>query len=145
MYAQVHPIFVLSIADLMLAMLWLLGGGLWLWRDVNMSRVWCFSASLMTVVSSHCIYTYVVLWHCMVEASIGKLNDVYVGCFRFFLISTPTNLVIMSIQRLSTSLNKVEEFIVLMNTLISHFCHMVRNTFAHKTYTGIHGIASGML
>ena len=81
----------------------------------------------------------------MVEASIGKLNDVYVGCFRFFLISTPTNLVIMSIQRLSTSLNKVEEFIVLMNTLISHFCHMVRNTFAHKTYTGIHGIASGML
>ena len=63
----------------------------------------------------------------------------------FFLISTPTNLVIMSIHRLSTSLNKVEEFIVLMNTLISHFCHMVRNTFAHKTYTGIHGIASGML
>ena len=60
MYAQVHPIFVLSIADLMLAMLWLLGGGLWLRRDVNMSRVWCFSASLMTVVSTHCIH----MWCC---------------------------------------------------------------------------------
>ena len=49
-----HPIFILSIADFMLGMLWVLGGGLWLRRSHNMDRVWCFSASLMTVVGRQC-------------------------------------------------------------------------------------------
>ncbi len=47
---QVHPIFVLSIADLMLAFLWVIGGVLWL-TSVSNHLVWCFMATLMTVVS----------------------------------------------------------------------------------------------
>ena len=48
---QVHPIFVLSVADAMLALLYILGGIVWLRREANVSsRVWCFSAALPTVV-----------------------------------------------------------------------------------------------
>ena len=50
-HTQVHPIFVLSIADGMLAVLWVVGGALWLKGGVSQSRVGCFAVSLMTVVS----------------------------------------------------------------------------------------------
>ena len=46
---QVHPIFVLSIADLLLSVLWLLGGGAWLGGFKQ--RNWCYALSLFTVVS----------------------------------------------------------------------------------------------
>lgn len=46
---QVHPIFALSVADLILALLWMVGGTLWL-RHAP-SRSWCFAVSLPTVVS----------------------------------------------------------------------------------------------
>lgn len=46
---QVHPIFLLSVADFLLALLWVIGATLWLRRAP--SRVWCFAASLPTVVS----------------------------------------------------------------------------------------------
>jgi hypothetical protein len=48
---KVHPIFVLSVADAMLALLYILGGIVWLRREANVSsRVWCFSAALPTVI-----------------------------------------------------------------------------------------------
>lgn len=50
---RVHPIFVFSIADIMLSMLWIAGSALWLLRHSSMRRGWCFAASLMTVVSAH--------------------------------------------------------------------------------------------
>ena len=50
-HTQVHPIFVLSIADGMLAVLWVMGGALWLRGGVSQNRVGCFAVSLMTVVS----------------------------------------------------------------------------------------------
>lgn len=50
---RVHPIFVFSIADIMLSMLWIAGSALWLFRHSSMRRGWCFVASLMTVVSAH--------------------------------------------------------------------------------------------
>jgi len=45
---QVHPIFAISVADLMLALLWMVGGTVWL-RQAP-SRSWCFAVSLPTVV-----------------------------------------------------------------------------------------------
>ena len=50
---RVHPIFVFSIADIMLSMLWIAGSALWLLRHSSMRRGWCFAASLMTVVSTY--------------------------------------------------------------------------------------------
>ena len=46
---QVHPIFVLSLADLLLALLWVVGAILW-FRGAP-TKEWCFAASLPTVVS----------------------------------------------------------------------------------------------
>ena len=46
---QVHPIFVLSVADLLLSFLWIIGGGAWLRRLGD--RVWCYAISLPTIVS----------------------------------------------------------------------------------------------
>lgn len=61
---QVHPIFAISVADLMLALLWMVGGTVWLRRAP--SRSWCFAISLPTVVSwptrVHKIYTDHALW-----------------------------------------------------------------------------------
>ena len=54
---QIHPIFMLSIADCLLAVLWTVGGSLWLYNGVTTSeeseRVGCFTVLLMTVVSLH--------------------------------------------------------------------------------------------
>lgn len=47
---QIHPIFMLSIADLLLSILWMIGGGVWL-KGIE-ERVWCFAISLPTVVST---------------------------------------------------------------------------------------------
>ena len=52
-HTQVHPIFVLSIADCMLAVLWVVGGALWL-TGVSHNRVWCFAVTLLTVVCVGC-------------------------------------------------------------------------------------------
>ena len=49
MLLQVHPIFILSVADLLLSLLWVIGGGVWL-RKFN-DRVWCYAISLPTIVS----------------------------------------------------------------------------------------------
>lgn len=47
---QVHPIFALSVADLMLALLWVVGGTLWLRQTPGMHKTWCFAVSLPTMV-----------------------------------------------------------------------------------------------
>lgn len=48
LFYQIHPIFVLSLADLLLAVLWIIGGALW-FRSIS-DRSWCFAVSLLTVV-----------------------------------------------------------------------------------------------
>ncbi len=48
---QVHPLFVLSIADLLLALLWGVGALLWLARTEDLKRGWCMAVSLTTIVS----------------------------------------------------------------------------------------------
>lgn len=58
---QVHPILSLALVDLVVAILWIIGGGMWL-RGIE-DRNWCFAISLSTVVShlpvtyAMCIYT----------------------------------------------------------------------------------------
>ena len=47
---QVHPIFVLSVADLFLSALWMIGSGAWL--GSLKQRVWCYAVSLPTIVST---------------------------------------------------------------------------------------------
>ena len=46
---KVLPIFSLAVADLLLALLWIIGGALWL-RGIE-DRKFCFAVSLFTVVS----------------------------------------------------------------------------------------------
>ena len=46
---QVLPIFILSIADFLLACTWIVGGTMWFAEVSN--RSWCFVPSLLTVVS----------------------------------------------------------------------------------------------
>ena len=51
---QVHPIFVLSIVDTLLSLLWISGSIVWLEGgagDQSHSRVGCFTITLMTVVA----------------------------------------------------------------------------------------------
>ncbi len=48
---QVHPIFMLSIADFILGILWTVGGGLWLSEGYHRYRNGCFAILLTTVVS----------------------------------------------------------------------------------------------
>jgi hypothetical protein len=52
--SQIHTIFMLSIADLVLAVMWVVGGGMWLsggTDHVHYSRVGCFTVLLITMVS----------------------------------------------------------------------------------------------
>ena len=51
---QVHPIFVLSIVDTLLSILWMCGAVVWLKggvRNPHNLRVGCYTITLMTVVS----------------------------------------------------------------------------------------------
>ena len=48
---EVHPIFMLSLADTMLSILWIAGAGLWLADPDSYNNVWCYAITLMTVVS----------------------------------------------------------------------------------------------
>lgn len=57
---------MLSLADLVLACLWIIGGYLWL-RRVD-KRIWCLVVSLMTVVSQDFNWTSVV---CCIQHSIS--------------------------------------------------------------------------
>ena len=53
-HSQVHPIFMLSIADLLLAVMWVVGGAVWLSGGLegdHYNRVGCFSILLITIVS----------------------------------------------------------------------------------------------
>ena len=46
---QVLPIFVLAIADFLLACTWIVGGTMWF---ANISkRAWCLAPTLLTIVS----------------------------------------------------------------------------------------------
>ena len=48
---QVFPIFIISIADCLLALTWVVGGIIWLAGiDAIEHREWCFLPSLLTVV-----------------------------------------------------------------------------------------------
>ncbi len=50
-FFQIHPIFMLSIADCLLSLTWIVGGALWLLGGVRYSeRVACFTVTLCTVV-----------------------------------------------------------------------------------------------
>lgn len=46
---QILPIFILAIADFLLACTWILGGTMWFGEVSN--RVWCLFPSLLSVVS----------------------------------------------------------------------------------------------
>ena len=47
-FCKIHPIFVISVADCVLGLSWLLGGAMWFGRIQH--RSWCYLPSLLTVV-----------------------------------------------------------------------------------------------
>lgn len=48
LYQQVHPIFALAVTDVLLSIMWIIGGSIWL-RKLD-SRVLCFVISGPTIV-----------------------------------------------------------------------------------------------
>ena len=52
MFSQVHPIFMLSVADFILAICWLLGGVLWLQTKASHYFGFCYFLAIVTVVST---------------------------------------------------------------------------------------------
>jgi len=63
-FSQVHPIFMLSVADFILAICWLLGGVLWLQTKASHYFGFCYFLAIITVVSTwHNIgqYTFVFM------------------------------------------------------------------------------------
>jgi hypothetical protein len=69
---QVLPIFSLAVADLGLALLWIIGGALWL-RGVE-NRQFCFIVSLLTVVLV-CVSVNLTVVYASVSYSIIKKTD----------------------------------------------------------------------
>ena len=58
---QIHPIFILSIADFLLACLWVAGGSLWLGEQSSRKdskRGGCFVVLLATVVSYSVVFKF---------------------------------------------------------------------------------------
>ena len=71
---QIHPIFVLSLVDCMLAVLYIIGGLLWLRRFKVSGQAWCYFISLLTIVGIVWMSKGVVLhWH-------GTPSDTPVCC-----------------------------------------------------------------
>ena len=71
---QIHPIFVLSLVDCVLAVSYIIGGFLWLRRLKVSAQVWCYVTSLLTIVGIVWMSKGVVLhWH-------GAPSDTPVCC-----------------------------------------------------------------
>ena len=49
--SEVHPIFMIALADCMLAVQWIAGAALWLSKPEMYSHTWCYAITLMTAVS----------------------------------------------------------------------------------------------
>ncbi|CAI8021527.1 hypothetical protein GBAR_LOCUS12752, partial [Geodia barretti] len=74
---KVHPIFVLSIVDVMLSLLWMSGSVLWLTGGAakqNSSRVGCFAISL-TTISLQCVAMNVTLIYALLAYFSIKQRD----------------------------------------------------------------------
>ncbi|XP_064392957.1 transmembrane protein 116-like [Halichondria panicea] len=69
---RVHPIFVLSLADSILGVLFILGGNLWLRRAP--SRVGCFAVSLPTVILECVTVNLTVVYALLAYSSIKRKN-----------------------------------------------------------------------
>lgn len=50
---EVHPIFMLSLADCMLAALWIAGSIMWYVGESSYQNVWCYAITLITTVSGY--------------------------------------------------------------------------------------------
>jgi len=85
---QVHPIFVLSLADCMLAVLWVVGGTLWLRRTPYMSRVGCYSTSLLTIVGTH----RSVEW-CYTASCLGALPILWMNMHMWIFCCNQNNVI----------------------------------------------------
>lgn len=100
---RVHPIFVFSIADIMLSVLWIAGSALWLLRTKDMQRGWCFAASLITVVSfDGCHITMTVMSHVLLCMNCCKANNA-----RTLLSTNPMLIQFTSVCVCSTIFSKV--------------------------------------
>lgn len=51
--ADVHPIFMLSLADCILASLWIAGGFIWLADPGVVDERWCYTVTVLTTVNQY--------------------------------------------------------------------------------------------
>ena len=77
--SKVHPLFVLSIADLLLSLLWGVGGLLWLVRSEDLKRGWCMFVSLTTIVSTQSACACVCLVSLAMRAQRGRYASSLAG------------------------------------------------------------------
>ena len=87
--SEVHPIFMLSLADCMLGLLWIVGAILWFLPYDAYNHIWCYALTLGTAVSltevqyRHCLRT--MFWIQILECVVINLTIVY-GVFAYFRI-----------------------------------------------------------
>ena len=96
---QIHPIFILSLADLLLAMLWIVGGALW-FRSAP-DRSWCFAVSLLTVVCGPASLRE----YCWVQCS-----HVLGVCVLQILVCVTVNLTVVYAALMYSTLKKIYVF-----------------------------------
>lgn len=83
---KVHPIFILSIADTMLALLYIIGGIVWLRQESAItSRVWCFAAYLPTIILQCVTVNLTVLYALLAYSGVKKRHT------GNLLVQTPLN------------------------------------------------------
>jgi hypothetical protein len=71
---KVHPIFILSIVDTMLSVMWITGSMVWLGNGFETSRIGCFIINLLTVILQ-CVSMNVTLIYALLAYSSIRQKD----------------------------------------------------------------------
>ena len=57
LHSEIHPIFMLSLSDCLLATLWITGSSVWL-SSAKDNALWCYALTLITAVRNLCFFFY---------------------------------------------------------------------------------------
>ncbi|XP_019861081.1 PREDICTED: transmembrane protein 116-like [Amphimedon queenslandica] len=83
LHSEVHPIFMLSLSDCLLALLWITGSSIWL-SSARDKAAWCYSLTLITAVMECIAVNLTVVYSVFAYAKIRKtdLNSVLAHSIR---------------------------------------------------------------
>lgn len=83
LHSEVHPIFMLSLSDCLLALLWITGSSIWL-SSARDNAAWCYSVTLITAVMECVAVNLTVVYSVFAYVKIRKtdLNSVLAHSIR---------------------------------------------------------------